>query len=309
MCNDEDKCINRRHKNSPCKFLGMVWTGALIFIIVQFKWTAIMMIIAMMVGNLSIVLVSTGFWTMAWAMGIVALTCQLVPSLLSTLIIPIKVTLMSEWNEGASTSRLEMRSSSGTFKQKLQVTLSDEDKWEAFVDWMYREFSSEAVLSFLEFIQFRKYVKEQIEKTNGSDIIDGDSDPYDFTLYDGMPKSSIVYEPGQFNEGVSQEVTLSCLVKVSSLSKDTDSGAAPAENTLIKCQRIAHLFFSKYIDYHSVHEINISGPLRNKYVKLEQSQYDGMNLKQFVTMYDEVISEMMKYQAESYRRFERANGQ
>ena len=268
------------------------------------------MMIAMMVGGIpSIALLSSGFWTMAWAMGMIAVTVQLMPSLLSTLIIPIKITLMSEWKDGASTHMLEMKDSSGTFKQKLKVTLDDEDKCEAFVDWMYREFSSEAILSFLEFIQFRKYVKKQIGEVDGSAVPVGDSDIYDFVLYDGMPKSSIIYGSFEFQEGVNEEITLSSLVAVSSRSSDVESAGSPMEKALLRCKRIAHLFFRKYIDYHSVHEINISGRLRNKYVNLEQRQYDGMNLKQFVNMYDEVMSEMMNYQAESYRRFERANGQ
>ena len=55
-------------------------------------------------------------------------------------------------------------------------------------------------------------------------------------------------------------------------------------------------------------EINISGRLRDTFVHLDQANYEGMELEQFVTVYDELISEMMKYQAESYQRFERANG-
>ena len=255
-----------------------------------------MMMIAMMVGGIpSIVFLSAGYWTMAWAMGMIAVTFQLMPSLLSTLIIPIKITLMPEWKEGESTSTLGMKNSSGTFKKKLQMILGDEDQCEAFVDWMYQEFSSEAILSFLEFIQFRKYVKGQIEKKNGSDIIDGDSDPYDFTLYDGMPKSSIIYGGFRFQEGANEEITLSSLVAVSPRSPDVESGESSTGNALLRCKRIAHLFFRKYIDYYSVHEINISGRLRNKYVKLEQSQYNGMHLELFVNLYDEVMYEMRKY--------------
>ena len=233
--------------------------------------------------------------------------CGSVPSLLSTLWIPYKVRMMKEWNPKNTTSELERTESPGTFREKLRETLSDEQKCEAFIDWMYREFCSEVILSFLEFVQFRNYVKAEIRKTDGNDVVAGDSDPYDFVLYDGMPKSSIIYDSGQSNEGISQEMTLSWLVHVSSLSRDTDSGAAPTENTLIKCKRIAHLFFRKYIEHHSELEINISGSLRNKYVDLEQKEYDGMNVKQFVTLYDKVLAEMMKYQSQSYQRFERAN--
>ena len=210
---------------------------------------------------------------------------------------------MTDWNSNDLSTALTMRGSSGTFREKLRETLNDEQKCEAFIDWMYREFSSEVILSFLEIVQFKQFVKEQIGKI----CVAGDADPYDFELYDGMPKSSIIYDTFPIHEGVIQGITISSIVAVCSLSKDSGSAASPLENPLMRCKQIAHLFFEKYIDYHSEHEINISGPLRNKYVELEQGQYEAMELEQFVTLYDEVIAEMMKYQAESYRRFERAS--
>ena len=166
---------------------------------------------------------------------------------------------------------------------------------------MYLEFSGEAILSFLELVQFKNYVMGEIEKRDDLNI-SGAGDRFDFELYDGMPRSSIVYDDCPLDGGktpVSHDT-------VASSSGDMGSITSPTENTLVKCKRIARLFFRKYIDYQSVHEINISALMRNKYVKLEQQEYDGMDLEQFVTLYDDVISEMMKYQADSYKRFERA---
>ena len=70
---------------------------------------------------------------------------------------------------------------------------------------------------------------------------------------------------------------------------------------------MAHSFFKKYIEQHAEYAVNISGPLRNQYIALEQNEYDEMDLVQFMTLYDKVMSEMMKYQSQSYSRFERAN--
>ena len=207
--------------------------------------------------------------------------------------------MMSEWHNAASTPMLTLKASSGTFKEILQQILNDEQKCEAFVDWMYREFCSEVILSFLEFVQFKKYVKEEIERMS----ITEDADPYDFTLYDGMPKSTIVYDPYQLD----QTIAHSFHDVVSSISADIESGTGSTDDVLMRCKRIGHLLFEKYIDYHAEHEINISGRLRDKYVNLDQEQYVKMDLEHFTTLYDELISEMLKYQSESYTRFGRVN--
>ena len=268
----------------------------------EFTYTVIILKIGTFLSCLSMVFFCIGLWTLAWTLVMMVMIYQHILSLLSTLVIPRKVCMMIEWDEGGPTAKLEMEVSSGDFRETMQSVLIDEQKCEAFVDWMYREFSSEVILSFLEFIQFRKFVNEEIKKMDGVDI-DGDSDPYDFALFGGMPQSSIIYNSFQFDEAV----VPSDLVDVPSLSADVESDGSPTQNPLIRCKRIAQLLFEKYIDYDAQHEINISGRLRDKYVEMERMEYDGMDLKQFVTVYDEVISEMMKYQSESYMRFERAH--
>ena len=223
-------------------------------------------------------------------------------SLMSTLLIPYKINKMLEWNTFDSPSTLQSeRASSGNFRQNLQETLNDEQKCEAFINWMYREFSSEAILSFLEFVQFKKYIKEEIGDTEKS--IPGKADRFDFTLYHGMPRSTIVYDTWN----VEDAHIASFGATAPSLAGVLESGSSATEDPLIRTKGIAHLLFRKYIDYHAELEINISGPLRNKFVHLEQSNYTGMELMQFATVYNELISEMMKYLSESYRRFDRAS--
>ena len=195
-----------------------------------------------------------------------------------------------------SPSALETAGSPGTFREQLQETLKDEQKCEAFIDWMYREFSSEAILSFLEFVQFKKYVMVEIGNT--------ETDPFDFEFYDGMPRSTIIYDTWTVVD-TDNGVGVSCS-DVPSLSAVVESGSSPTEDPLARSKRIANLLFMKYIDYNSELEINISGRLRDTFLYLDQANYAGMELEQFVTVYDELISEMMKYQAQSYRRFERA---
>ena len=271
----------------------------------EFHWTVIVVIIGICYACIWMVLFYIGFWTLAWTLTMINLMYQHTPSLFSTLVIPRKVSMMIDWDEGEPTAKLKMGVSSGDFRETMHTILMSEQKCEAFVDWMYREFSSEVILSFLELIQFRKFVKEEISKTDGVDI-DEDSDPYDFDLFDGMPQSTIIYDSFQFD----QAVLPSHLVDVPSdsvKSADLEFGGSLTQNPLTRCKRIAHLLFEKYIDYDSQHEINISGRLREKYVEMDRIEYEGMDLEQFVTIYDELISEMLKYQSESYMRFERAH--
>ena len=239
--------------------------------------------------------------TLGWTAFMLGMMYGHVCSLLSTLWIPRKVAIM-EWDEEGHIAKVEMENSDGDFRRTLKGILIDEQKCEAFIDWMYREFSCEVILSFIEFIQFRKFVREEIRKSGGSDM-SADPDPYDFAFYDGMPRSTIIYDPLQ----CSRANVPAHLFDVASLSGSLEFDGSPAEDPLIRCKTIAHLFFAKYINYASQHEINISGRLRDKFVKMEIAEYDGMNLEQFTTLYDDVIYEMLKYQSESYMRFERAN--
>ena len=133
-------------------------------------------------------LMLSGHKTMAWTVGIVNGIHSLSPSLLSTLWMSYKVSTLTGWTSNGLSTALTIQGSSGNFRDKLRETLNDEQKCEAFIDWMYRGFSSEVILSFLELVQFKEFVKEQIGKV----CVAGDADPYDFALYDGMPKSSII---------------------------------------------------------------------------------------------------------------------
>ena len=272
----------------------------------EFKWSFIVLIIGICIASVCMTLFCVGLWTLAWTISFLNLLYSHTLSLLSTLVIPRKVSAMTEWDEGGHIAMLEMEVSSGNFQETMHKILMSEQKCEAFIDWMYREFSSEVILSFLELIQFRKFVKEEIRKTDEVDI-DGDSDPYDFDLFDGMPQSTIIYDSFRFDQSLPLPSYLVDVPSDSIKSADLEFDGSPTQNPLIRCKRIAHLLFEKYIDYDSQHEINISGRLRDKYVAMERIEYNGMNLEQFVTVYDEAISEMMKYQSESYMRFERAH--
>ena len=165
---------------------------------------------------------------------------------------------------------------------------------------MFREFCSEIILSFLEFVQFRNYNKNEICKMNGNNI-STETDPFDFKLYDGMPKSTIVYETWNGANASNSRCD------VANLSAVVHSGSHQTEDPLRRIKMIAHLFLEKYIGHGVKLEINISGWLRNRYIEMDQKQYDGMKLEEFVTFYNEVTDKIMIYQSQSFLRFALVN--
>ena len=198
---------------------------------------------------------------------------------------------------------------------KLHETLNDEVKFQIFIDWMYREFSSEAILSFVEMIQFKQWLKQEIRKTGGS-VVHLNDDKFDYKLYHKIPKSSIIY--GQMDvmdeqveaEIAEQETREPILSESASLSNKrfADTMTIVLEMTGVRsirmrAKRIAHLLFKKYIEHRAEYELNISGELRDKYSELDKSDYAGVNLLQFVELFDEVIGEMVMYIRQSFFRF------
>ena len=270
----------------------------------EFTWLVIIVLSGILLAIICFALIWFGYWTLGWAVAMMEMIYSCVPSLLSTIWIPWKVHLMKEWDDGRRITALDLDHSPGDFRETLQAILIDEQKCEAFIDWLQREFSGEVILSFLEFLQFRKFVKDEIGKTDGM-YDTGDMDPYDFALYDAIPQSTIVYDTFRIDEGNLQFSAVE--VSSPSAAAKIPSTSDIPENPLMRCKRIAHLLFKKYIDYHSEHEINISAKLRNKYFHRNRVQYKTMGLEQFVTLFDDPMAEMMQYQSQSYMRFQRAH--
>merc|ERR1719474_644606 len=262
----------------------------------EFTWTATIWTIGTLCGIVGGVLLFVISPFVGFTVHYVVSIGILLPSLLSTLWIPYKVGTMTAWKK-ETLPNLRAAESSGSFRQKLPEILRDGQQCEALIDWMNREFCSESMLSFLEFVQFRKFVKEEMGKGDDTE----DSDRYDFELFDGMPKSTIIYDPSRL---ITRRVTPTSSCPAQSLSGYLESGSKSTGNTVLRCKQIAHLFLKKYIEHNSEHAINISASMRNKYVDLEQRDYDEMELTQFETLYDEVIHEMLKYIHQSYKRYE-----
>ena len=255
----------------------------------------------------------------------------------STVWIPHQIRKMNVWNGKDKMMRLKQskiaKKQRGKhpvdYLMKLRETLNDEHKFQMFIAWMYREFSSESILSFVEFIQFKQWLKQEIRKS-GDSVGSLTEDEFDYKLYRKIPKSSIIYgqtaQTQRLNEeedvmdvSIPKQVTNDPMFsETASLSQNRSDGAShiilemPAVpigqlrmmnplNTRVR--QIVHLLFKKYIKQRAEYEINISGKLRDKYHQLDKSKYAGVNLPQFTELFDEAISEMLMYIRQSFFRF------
>lgn len=89
----------------------------------------------------------------------------------------------SRSNSDTSPRRSEShRNGTRTLDSKLREIFGDELLFEAFMAWMYREFSSEVLLSLIEFVQFKALLK-------GSQI----NEKENIVFYSEIPKSTIVH--------------------------------------------------------------------------------------------------------------------
>merc|ERR1719295_229587 len=72
-------------------------------------------------------------------------------------------------------------------KRKLLAVFKDEQRFQLFIGWMFREFSSESILCFIEMIQYREHIQRSCTTTTCQPA----ANEYEF--HGKMPKSSIVY--------------------------------------------------------------------------------------------------------------------
>ena len=308
----------------------------------ELKWTTILWGVGFICYVSAIAVDSMGYHRMSYTMtSLITIGSLYSPALLSTVVVPTKIIAMKSWDAASPTfyRSTRIKHSEKTKKQremapvdyvlKLRETLDDEAKFEAFIEWMYREFSSENILSFIELVQFKQWIKDELRRTgslsDSVETVNTQSDQYDYKLYDKMPKSSIIYEINCGEEEGAEESIVETPVAPAIVISETVSLSANegetgkhivlevpeledvdtrSRNVQMRARKIAHLFYKKYIKTGSVMEINISGLLREKFKQLDRSRYADLEMVQFITLYDELIGEMMKYISYSFVRFD-----
>ena len=195
------------------------------------------------------------------------------PSLLSTIWIPHKFTVRNKQMRDIfimiKSKSIDEDSVTGNQEpndKKLFETLKDEQKFEKFIQFMFRDFSSEAMLGYIEMVQFKeRFVKEINYKEETSC-------DYMNSLYDNVPKSSIVYD-----------------------AKDDTKG-------IERMKKVAHSLCDKYISVNSEFEVNIAWKLRKKVILLADTNWD-MEIKDFICVFDRVLYDLFAFMKQSFERF------
>ena len=197
------------------------------------------------------------------------------PSLLSTLIMPRKILKTEAWGKHRVNSESVVGNTNDvqiSVTDKLRSTLSDEQKFEQFVQWMYGEFSSETILAFIELVQFKEFMMNEI-KNEGVEC--------KWRFYENIPKSSII----------------------SSLKTKEIAQTGVENQRDNEYRKIAHRLYAKYIKIGTELEVNISALLRDKYEDLDDNNWQ-IEINELHNTFDEVIEEMFMLMLQSFVRFE-----
>ena len=156
-----------------------------------------------------------------------------------------------------------------TLGSVLDKTLQNKRKFELFIQWMYKEFSAEAGLCFIELVQFKKALIDFLKKKDkGSKF---DTALVDL-LNDGVPQSSIVFVDEYGVDGIA------------------------------KFKSIAHRLFQKYIRQGAEFEVNISFVMRLEYTRTDENGWN-MEAMDLVQVFDNVIKEMLGFMRQSFFRY------
>jgi len=190
------------------------------------------------------------------------------PSLMSIAWIPRKIGQSDMWQKQLISDAEPTTPDVDTTLIQLEDTLKSKDKFGRLIRWMYREFSSENVLCFIELVQFQIHCRERVL----DDHVTTDLDPHLYELYDGIPQSIIVH-PERFNN---QEYIVGI---------------------------VAHALFEKYIERDSEFMVNISHKLRSKMAKYDANAWN-IKQKEIIAVFQRVIDEMFIFIRQSFERYQ-----
>eukprot|EP01084_Bolivina_argentea_P125874 222963_1 len=225
------------------------------------------------------------------------------PSLFSTLWIPRKITRKSVWSKHLNSVEKMMeesvdQSAAKTWGDKLKDTLKDEVEFQSFIEFMYREFSQESALCYIELVQWKQCIVNYIGNSSYKD------EEYTFigSLYDTVPRSTIVYNNAN-DINISIDTDIKCDKQIPSMemvdSADSDKQIAM---DLEIFQSQCRLLYDKYIQYDSPLEINISGYEREKYLQYDIVNWD-MSIDKLVNIFDPVMYEAFSLMTQSFIRY------
>ena len=170
----------------------------------------------------------------------------------------------------------------------VDMTLANESAIHAFMVHLSKEYSMEVLLSYIEFIQFQKYVTDRLQDEKlRSEVLDK-TKLTDFEFPANIPLSEIIESEQQIVIDVSDSVDVNDML-------------------LNEAKIKAHKLYNKYIDTGSEFEINISAVERQKMSDLLSELDDlltsNINLKDLILSFEDCKQEMKMLLGFSMIRF------
>lgn len=194
----------------------------------------------------------------------------------------------TSFNAGGSEKKRKTKGVART--TKLMKVLQSEDQFEDFMQWMSREFSSEVLLSVIEFSQFKTYLMQYDKREDDEQILKG------IKFYRKMPRSFIVHN------GVDSESDITA-IEADGNGQETRRGTIN-EAERIRVIGIAAALYVKYLDRRAELELNVSYSLRCRWEELHFRNYPKEDIGRLIDVVDKVIIENLNYVKQSFIRFD-----
>jgi len=310
---------------------------------IEFRGTIILVMATAAAYGVVVVLEILGFHDEAWCLIIFTMIFAVsMPSLLSTLWIPLQIGNGGQWGGAVDIGRIDVthgvfgdHQKTRNIRKELLETFHNAQKLDILMHWMGQEFCIESMLCLIEMAQFKEHLIEHIERRNRR-FAEQNAIRNRFRFHERVPLSSIVFsvaDLGQISSGTlapdtlapdtriqieapptaKEKVTASSLLATHSVGRDDSEGdhgteAIQADSSVLDEAQMevfkakTRRLFRKYIDSESPMEINISGALRARFYHFDRTNYAVLNELDLVRFFDEVLMEMMLMVQQSYVR-------
>jgi len=258
------------------------------------------------------------------------------PSLLSTLWIPLQIGKSGQWDGVMNIKQIDWtrgvfsdHQKSRSLRSELMETFQSAQKLDTLMHWMTQEFCIECMLCLIEMAQFKQHLIEHIERSNPL-FAEQNAIRNRFRFHEQIPLSSIVFSDDDLAAISAPTLTADTRIEIeppptakvaaSSLLAahigdhsaaqspgDGTHGAEATPSALDEAQMKVfraktRRLYRKYIDSGSPMEINIAGALRARFYHFDRTNYAALNELDLVRFFDDVVLEMMLMVQQSFSR-------
>lgn len=188
---------------------------------------------------------------------------------------------------------------------KLEHLLSIRKPLNLFMQHLSKEYSTECLLSYIEFTQFQDWLLQQMR--HHCEYLD-----VPLILYDtpsNIPISDIITKGEEEKSDIYLDFGTDHVDVPSMIHDPTTSSSSNYHDAILKKAKIkAHKLFNKYIQTEAEYEINVSGLIRNKLIRILSYQptllsNDKIKLKDLVQLFEKPRAEMLMLLNFSFLRF------